>query len=295
MPVFGYVSSRRLGRSLGINNIKPKHCSYSCVYCQLGRTNNLTIERTVFYDPYDLIAEVECRINDIGPENIDFVTFVSSGEPTLDVNLGVEIDLLKDKGYKVAVISNSSLITRKDVFNDLLKADLVSLKVDAVTSKIWKKINRPHPNLKLGEILSGVRRFGEEFSGELITETMFIQGINDKIDEVEQIAEFLGNVGPKVAYIGVPTRPPAEKVCGPDISFIELAKEIFDNYVTTKLLVEPEKDDHMVRNLDDALKMAQVHPVKETIIKKIYDNIEDLEKEFTVVEYKGERYYFKKS
>ncbi len=295
MPVFGYVQSRRLGRSLGINNVKPKYCSYSCVYCQLGRTKNLTIERTVFYDPYELITEAERKINDIGLENVDFVTFVSSGEPTLDVNLGMEIDLLKEKGCKVAVITNSSLITRKDVFSDLLKADLVSLKVDAVDAVIWKKMNRPHPSLKLQEILKYVRKFGEEFSGELITETMFIQGINDKIDEVERIAEFLRNVNPKIAYIGVPTRPPAERVCGPDINFIKLVKEIFEKYVTTKLLIEPEKDDHMVRNLDDVLKMAQVHPVKETIIKRIYDNVEDLKKEFTIVEYKGERYYFKKS
>lgn len=128
MHVFGPVPSRRLGRSLGVNNIPFKHCSYSCIYCQLGWTDKLTIERRKFFDRQLIFEEVRRRLEETG--EVDYITFVPDGEPTLDVNLGSEIELLKGLG-RVAVITNSSLLFREDVRADLLKADLVSLKIDA--------------------------------------------------------------------------------------------------------------------------------------------------------------------
>jgi len=100
LNVFGPVPSRRLGRSLGINNIPPKICSYSCVYCQLGRTLRMEIERRAFYEPEELIRAVRERVEELreGGERIDYLTFVPDGEPTLDSNLGEEIAALKDLG-----------------------------------------------------------------------------------------------------------------------------------------------------------------------------------------------------
>jgi len=110
---FGPVPSRRLGRSLGINNIPPKTCSYSCVYCQLGKTSNMLVKRQSFYKPEDVLREVKRKVHEasLRDERIDYLTFVPDGEPTLDINIGEEISLLKRIGIPIAVITNASLLT----------------------------------------------------------------------------------------------------------------------------------------------------------------------------------------
>jgi wyosine [tRNA(Phe)-imidazoG37] synthetase (radical SAM superfamily) len=142
---FGPVPSRRLGKSLGINNIPLKVCSYSCVYCQLGENSEKTVKRQFFYQPYDVLNQVRERVGNasVMNERIDYITFVSDGEPTLDVNISEEISLLKRIGIPIAVLTNSSMIWLNDVRQDLLNADYVSLKVDAVSDDLWKRINRP--------------------------------------------------------------------------------------------------------------------------------------------------------
>ncbi|MEJ2097833.1 MAG: radical SAM protein, partial [Deltaproteobacteria bacterium] len=117
MIAFGPVPSRRLGRSLGINNIPPKVCSYSCVYCQVGKTRRMKVDRSPFYDPQEIYRDVKKKIAKAQKkgESVDYLTFVPDGEPTLDVNLGNEIELLKSLGPKIGVITNGSLAWRKDV------------------------------------------------------------------------------------------------------------------------------------------------------------------------------------
>lgn len=112
MIVYGPVPSRRLGQSVGINNIPPKTCSYSCIYCQLGRTNRMQINRREFYKPEDIINEAEIKLKQLSTksEHADYFSFVPDGEPTLDINLGTEIEMLKHFNIKVAVITNASLI-----------------------------------------------------------------------------------------------------------------------------------------------------------------------------------------
>jgi len=106
---FGPVPSRRLGKSLGINNIRPKACSYSCVYCQLGKTSENIVERRVFYQPCDILREVVRKVDDatIRNERVDYLTFVADGEPTIDVNIGGEISILKQIGIPIAAITNA--------------------------------------------------------------------------------------------------------------------------------------------------------------------------------------------
>jgi wyosine [tRNA(Phe)-imidazoG37] synthetase (radical SAM superfamily) len=125
MITFGPVPSRRLGRSLGINNIPPKACTYSCVYCQLGRTINMEAKERSFYALEDIRKDVTEKIDlaHKAGESLDYCTFVPDGEPTLDIHLGKEIELIKSLGVKVAVITNSSLIWQKRVQDDLQKAD----------------------------------------------------------------------------------------------------------------------------------------------------------------------------
>ena len=211
MIAFGPVPSRRLGRSLGINNIPPKVCTYSCVYCQVGRTDTMKVERCPFYEPEDIVKSVRKQVEKAikKGEPIDYLTFVSDGEPTLDVNLGYEIDLLKSLGIKIGIITNASLIFREDVRADLMKADWVSLKFDSISKTSWRKINRPHRELELGSILGGMLDFSEIFRGKLVTETMLVQGISIDADILKEMADFLVRLNPAIAYLAIPTRPPA--------------------------------------------------------------------------------------
>jgi len=213
MIAFGPVPSRRLGRSLGINNIPPKVCTYSCVYCQLGRTIKMQLERRAFYEPEEILRDVQDKVERAkeAGEPIDYLTFVPDGEPTLDVNLGRDIELLRPLGIKIAVISNSSLIWRQDVREELMKADWVSLKMDSVREEIWRRIDRPHGNLQLTSILDGALEFAESFRAELATETMLVEGVNDSDGHIREVAGFLARLRPATAYLAIPTRPPAEK------------------------------------------------------------------------------------
>ncbi|MBW1685779.1 MAG: radical SAM protein [Deltaproteobacteria bacterium] len=210
--VFGPVPSRRFGRSLGINNIPPKSCSYSCVYCQVGRTPETTTVPRTFRPPQEIISAVTRRVEVLRTrgEQVDFLTFVSDGEPSLDHHLGAEIDGLRPLGVPIAVISNGSLAWRDDVRAALCKADRVSFKVDSVDETSWRRVDRPDPSLQIDVILDGMLRFSSSFEGELITETMLIRGLNDASDAIDLTAAFMASLGPRVAYLAVPTRPPAE-------------------------------------------------------------------------------------
>ncbi len=205
---FGPVPSRRFGLSLGVNNIPPKHCTYSCIYCQIGRTIHIDIRRKRFYDPERIVEEVVSRAEKTKPE---IVTFVPDGEPTLDLHLAEEIRGIKEAlDIPVAVITNSSLLHAEEVREALYLADAVSVKVDAVTKSVWKLVNRPHPALDLDKILEGLLKFSSTFSGRLLTETMLVRGVNDMEEEAERVGEFVSKLNPDVSYIAIPIRPPAE-------------------------------------------------------------------------------------
>jgi wyosine [tRNA(Phe)-imidazoG37] synthetase (radical SAM superfamily) len=227
---FGPVPSRRLGQSLGINNIPPKVCTYSCVYCQLGPTLKMQIRRQAFYEPGQIWSAVQAKVSrsrEAG-QAIDYLAFVPDGEPTLDSNLGREIELLKQLKIPVGVITNASLIWRQDVQQDLAAADWVSLKVDSVAEETWRQINRPHGRLELASILEGVQEFARRCSCGLVTETMLVAGINDGEAQLKELAAFLARLQPDRAYLSIPTRPPAEEwALPPDEQVLNRAYRIF--------------------------------------------------------------------
>lgn len=208
---FGPVPSRRLGRSLGVNNIPAKNCTYSCLYCQLG-TAPTRFERRTFYAPEEVFQAVRERLVEVESrgEGVDYVTFVPDGEPTLDSNLGREIEMLKALGVRVAVLTNSSLLFLREVRQDLLKADLVSVKVDASTERVWRLVDRPNKSLVFKEVIEGLKEFSREFKGTLLTETMLIDGVDYAREEADGIAALIAQLAPSRAYVAVPTRPPAE-------------------------------------------------------------------------------------
>lgn len=212
LMVFGPVPSRRLGRSLGVNNIPPKICSYSCVYCQLGRTVKFMSSPEKFYGPdviYARVKEKTDKIIKLG-EKLDYITFVPDGEPALDADLSDEIEKIKTLGFKTAVITNSSLICDAAVSKALSKADLVCFKADAVYKDIWIKINRPAKNIKLEAVLEAIIEFSASYKGVLITDTMLVEGLNDGAKHLEAAADYLAGVKASKNYISVITRPPAE-------------------------------------------------------------------------------------
>ncbi|MBN2405452.1 MAG: radical SAM protein [Coriobacteriia bacterium] len=213
MIAYGPVPSRRLGRSLGINNIPPKSCTYACTYCQVGHTRDMSAYRREFYDPKWLVDQVSERVTEVdrAGEKIDYLSFVPDGEPTLDIHLGKEIAALRRLDLPIAVITNGSLVTRPDVRKELATADWVSLKVDSVDERTWRQLDRPHRSLDLQSILDGMMAFRAEFCGILVTETMLVAGVNDTEEHAEATADFLERLKPDTAYVSVPTRPPTRK------------------------------------------------------------------------------------
>jgi len=265
---FGPVPSRRLGQSLGINNIPPKICSYACIYCQLGRTLTMQTERTDFYDPELIFEEVRKRVGEVkmAGESVNYLSFVPDGEPTLDLNLGREIELVRELGVKIAVITNSSLIWREDVRDELALADWVSLKVDSVHEDVWRRIDRPHGQLHLSQILDGALAFSESFAGRLVTETMLVEGVNDSDELLEELAAFLARLRPETAYLAIPTRPPAEaNVRAPDEAGITRAWSILSRALdNVELLTGYEGNTFFSggRVDEDLLAITSVHPMR---------------------------------
>jgi len=276
--VFGPVPSRRLGRSLGINHIPPKSCSYSCRYCQVGRTAHTEIEPRAFFRPEEIRLTVETRVEEIRRigQTVDYLTFVPDGEPTLDKHLGEAIDLLRPLGVPIAVISNGSLLWREDVRKRLGKADWVSLKVDAVNEKLWRSINRPDDALRLPVILDGMLRFAEHYDGELVTETMLVADVNDHPEAVTAVAKFVARLKPNKAFLAIPIRPPSEKDVGaPSEKKIVQAYSLFTAEFAKVECLTGYEDDAFADTGDaenDLLSITAVHPMREESVRQFLAN-----------------------
>ena len=306
---YGPVPSRRLGRSLGVNNIPPKTCSYSCVYCQVGKTMKMRVERKHFYEPEIIANSVNNKLKQAREkgEPIDYLAFVPDGEPTLDTNLGKVIGLLRAFGIKIAVITNASLMWREDVRQDLQKADWVSLKIDAVTTDIWRQIDRPHKLLNLDKILDGILDFRLIFKGALVTESMLIRDINDNRRELERMAEFIAELNPDKSYLGIPTRPPAKKnINAASEKNINLAYQIFAGRLSNvEYLIGYEGNAFAFTGdiENDLLGITSVHPMREEAVIEFvknananWDVVKELIKDGKLIEteYKGRKYYLRK-
>jgi wyosine [tRNA(Phe)-imidazoG37] synthetase (radical SAM superfamily) len=273
------VPSRRLGRSLGINNIPAKVCTYACRYCQLGTTSSMHEERCCFYRPQHIFQDVQQRLADAqaAGDYPDYLTFVPDGEPTLDANLGYEIDLIKPLGIAVGVISNSSLIWREDVREELGRADWVSLKIDAVEEATWRRINRPIRSLSLDSILAGILEFASTYRGELVTETMLVHGLNCRAESLALTASFISQVNPSRAYLSIPTRPPADSsVKSPDTAELNRAYQVFSEHLTrVEYLIGYEGNAFSSTGdiVNDLLSITAVHPMRREAIAELLDQV----------------------
>lgn len=207
--VFGPVPSRRLGYSLGVDIIPPKHCSFDCVYCQIGRTTHVETVRKSFYDPRIVVEQVLEKVACAG--TVDVITFSGSGEPTLNSDLGFMIrQIKKGTSVPVVVITNGSLLPLHEVREDLMPADMVLPSLDAVSQDIFERINRPHPSLEINAVIEGLKTFRREFKGRIWLEIMFIKHINNDIQNLNTMVEIVSSLNMDRVQLNTVTRPPSE-------------------------------------------------------------------------------------
>jgi wyosine [tRNA(Phe)-imidazoG37] synthetase (radical SAM superfamily) len=268
----------------------------------------MEVEPRLFYETTRLAEKARAKLERAGEkgEPVDYVTFVPDGEPTLDANLGQEINVLKELGVRVAVITNGSLLWREDVRQNLLKADWVSLKVDAVNEETWRKANRPHGSLKLEAILEGMFKFARAFEGELTTETMLVRGVNDDLGEIKKIAEFLAMLKPVIGYIAIPTRPPAERVKPATEQTINAAYHTFTEKLgNVEYLIGYEGNTFACTGnvQEDILSITAVHPMREDAVAEFLKNaradwrtVQELIDNGSLLEleYQGKKFYMRK-
>jgi wyosine [tRNA(Phe)-imidazoG37] synthetase (radical SAM superfamily) len=217
--VYGPVPSRRLGQSLGIDPIPFKTCNWNCVYCQLGRSTPMTNERREYFPPDEIVDEVKAAIESRKRGEIDWITFVGSGEPTLHAGLGRMMTQIKAlTGIPVAVITNGSLLYQPEVRKDLIEADAVLPSLDAGTEALYRKINRPWPELTFERLVTGLTAFRREYGGKLWIEVMLLKGINDTESALTDLARVLTGIGPDEVHLNLPIRPPSESWVKPSDS-----------------------------------------------------------------------------
>jgi len=266
----------------------------------------MEVKRKRFYGPEKVLNDVEAQVRSVEEEDgvIDHLTFVPDGEPTLDIDLGKEIEMVRDLGYPVAVITNSSLIWDEGVREELSAADIVSVKVDSADEMIWKRTNRPHKGLFLRSIIEGSVEFSDTFPGSLITETMLIQGINDAPGTIADTARAIRDMGPRIAFLSVPIRPPAEAWAStPEEEMIVSAVREFSSFgLRTVPLTERELGTFTYTGdlSSDLLAITSVHPMREDSVLDLversgegYGVVQKLlsSGEITVIEHHGTRFY----
>ncbi|MBU8911822.1 MAG: radical SAM protein [Desulfobacterales bacterium] len=205
--IFGPVPSRRLGISLGVDLVTHKTCSLDCVYCECGKTTQLTLEQK----EYVRFKDVKKELDHYWQHNVDpdYLTFSGSGEPTLNNRLGQVIDYIKEKKphVKVAVLTNSTLFFDPAVHQALLKADVVVPSLDAVSKKTFARINRPDPALDIHRVVKGIETFAKEYTGKIWLEVFILPGINDSRSDLVLLKEAIQKINPEVIQINTLDRP----------------------------------------------------------------------------------------
>jgi len=300
--IFGPVPSRRLGFSLGIDLVPYKTCSLDCIYCQLGRTTNKTVE-TREYISSSLILKQLKKVLSSG-RKIDYLTFSGSGEPTLNSKIGAMIsEIKKITKIPTAVLTNGTLLFKKEIREKLKKADLVIPSLDAVSPSLFEKVNRPYSSLKIDKIISGLIKFREEFTEKIWLEIMLVAGVNDSSAEIKKIKGAVEAVRPDKIQLNTVVRPPAEKWAKPvSLSKLKNIKKLFGKNCEIIASFKREKQSAYRKNLErEILTLLSRRPVTAleisnvlgAHINEVIKYLEVLEKDKRIKSkiYQGKRYY----
>ncbi len=213
--VFGPVPSRRLGRSLGIDLVPMKTCTYNCIYCQLGRTTQQTLERKPYVTRELVIPQLQEKLSSLSAPP-DFITFSGSGEPTLNSRIGDFIEEVNRlTSIPVAVLTNGSLLHLEAVREALQGADVVIPSLDAANPSLFQLINRPHHSLSFSHVLQGLKKFRNEYAGEIWLEVMLCRGFNDEEQHMEKLRGEIERIAPNRVHLNTVVRPPAEEFAFP--------------------------------------------------------------------------------
>ena len=208
--IYGPVCSRRLGRSLGIDLVPYKVCSYDCIYCQLGRTTNLTLERREYVSIAMILEELEKKLASCPKP--DYITLAGSGEPTLNSGLGRLIEEIhRISPIPVAVLTNGSLLWMPQVRKELMQANLVIPSLDAGDAALFHHVNRPHRELTFETMVDGLVAFTRDFGGHIWLEVFLLGGITGIQYEVDKISALVDRIQPERVQLNTVARPPAEE------------------------------------------------------------------------------------
>src|SRR4030042_2114835 len=212
--IYGPVPSRRLGFSLGVDILPYKTCSFDCIYCQLGRTARRSGRRGRFFSSRVILRQIKEAI-DKNPR-IDHITFSGSGEPTLNIEIGNLIRKIKKMTeIPVVVLTNSSLLSRKSVRRALMAADIVVPSLDAAMAASFRRVNRPLPSVRVGDIVRALALFRREFQGRIWIEVMLVKGINDSPSDIKALKRAIARIRPDKVQLNTVVRPPAERWAQP--------------------------------------------------------------------------------
>ncbi|MGB3091808.1 MAG: radical SAM protein [Candidatus Zixiibacteriota bacterium] len=236
--VYGPVPSRRLGISLGVDVVPYKNCSYDCIYCQLGKTTNHSIQRKSFVPIDSVISDVKKVLNE--NSDIDYITFSGSGEPTLNQDICEMITRVKSfTQIPVAVLTNGSLLWDRRVREDVTRADLVVPSVDAVSEDIFQKVNGPVEGLDVKKVLDGIREFCKDYRGKVYLEIMLVKDVNDSEEEIRRINQFVGELNVDRIQLNTVIRPPADPGARPlDRQELLKIKALFDPSLPVEIVAD---------------------------------------------------------
>ena len=207
--IFGPVPSRRLGISLGVDLIPPKTCSYNCIYCESGKTTNLTVERREYVPLNDVLKELDGVLKT--HPRLDFVTYSGSGEPTLYSRISEVTRFVKENypEYKTALLTNGSLFHDEKVRRDCLDIDVVIPSLDCAGETEFKKVDRPHHSLSAAVVNEGIAKFRTEYTGQIWLEIFIVPGINDTDEEIGRINDWIAKIRPDKIQLNTLDRPGA--------------------------------------------------------------------------------------
>jgi wyosine [tRNA(Phe)-imidazoG37] synthetase (radical SAM superfamily) len=207
--VFGPVPSRRLGHSLGVDLVPFKTCSYDCIYCQLGKTTNKTIERREYVPIEEVVAQLNDKLTTAG--HVDYITLSGSGEPTLYLQTALLVERIKEMtDIPVAVLTNGSLLWDKSVQKSISKADLVIPSLDAGNDPVFQFVNRPYAGIAFDTMVAGIKDFRQMYAGILWLEVFLLNGITANQAGVEEIARHASDISPDNIQLNTVTRPPCD-------------------------------------------------------------------------------------
>ena len=293
--IFGPINSRRFGSSLGID-LSPslKQCNFDCLYCELAPTPTVATQTN--------IVQVEQIINDLKKHldnKIDVITLTANGEPTLYPYLNElidEIDKIKNS-TETLILTNSATLVDEKVFNTLLKLNQVKLSLDAVSDDVFKKIDRPHANIKVQDVVKRVQEFSKIYKGKLFIEILFVHGLNNTKDEIQKLNIALLDINASRVDLGTIDRPPAYPVVGINYKELHEASLMFDNsipiHIASRVHAEPNNskysEEEILNTLDkrpltmDDIDLLLDEPSKKRlnsliksskVVKKVVGNLE---------------------